>query len=66
LDAWRRSIETRNSAGRSSGLRLVTTSKAFPGRECDQVAKNIEGLADYSGGPATDLHRFPYYLPRRM
>src|SRR5260221_13814171 len=28
--------------------------------------KNIEGLADYSGGPATASHRFPYYPPSRL
>src|SRR5712692_9953849 len=28
------------------------------------VASSSEGLADYSGGPATELHRFPY-SPRR-
>jgi hypothetical protein len=27
--------------------------------------ENFKGLADYSGGPATDSHRFPYYPPGR-
>jgi hypothetical protein len=36
---------------------------AFPQRilgEPFAVASQLGGLADYSGGPATDLHRFPF------
>src|SRR5262249_44274143 len=53
-----------NSAGRFSGLRLLTVAQAaFPRlvRSGHRVPYN---LADYSGGPATDLHRFPVYPPR--
>jgi hypothetical protein len=28
-----------------------------------QWPMSFKGLADYSGGPATDLHRFPYCPP---
>ncbi len=38
---------------------------AFPrlplGGVWPQWRNQFEGLANYSGGPATDLHRFPFY-----
>ena len=56
-----------NSAGRSSGLRLVTASGRpshswFGRTACSGL--NVSGnLADHSGGPATGLHRVPCYPP---
>src|SRR5207244_2525615 len=62
--------------GRSTGAKLdrqvfwLTARSgprvAFPGRDLSRirpVAWTLKGLADHSGGPATDSHRFPYYLP---
>jgi hypothetical protein len=49
------------SAGRSSGFRLLTAPSRLPTiLEWIAVALNgLGGLAGYSGGPATDSHRFP-------
>ena len=50
-----------NSTGRSSGSRLVTDPG--PPSRLAAVARMSGGLADHSGGPATDSHRLPYSPP---
>jgi hypothetical protein len=51
------------STGRSSGFRLVTVPER-PSRAWPVAAQwstlGSGSLADYSGGPATDSHRFPF------
>jgi hypothetical protein len=61
---------TSPSAGRSSGLRLLKQmSDLLRGPERPSRVRLFAGsqwprmfadLADHSGGPATDSHRFPY------
>jgi hypothetical protein len=54
----------RNSTGRSSGSRLVSVPGP-PSRPLGSGLVVSGGLADYSGGPATDSHRLPYSPPDR-
>src|SRR5947207_2844335 len=52
-----------DSAGRFSGLRLVTAPNLLPAsgrKNRSQWLIDFRSLADYSSGPATDLHRFPF------
>ena len=56
-----------NSAGRSSGLRLKRPWTTFPQAVLERTPTVAllwsRSLADYSSGPATDLHRFPFSSP---
>ena len=64
-DACGRSIGVINRQAGLLALGSWQTSNCLPkrGRNPHSVATRFEDLADYSGGPATDLHRFPVSPP---
>src|SRR5215831_19459777 len=63
--AGQKQVKETDSSGRSSGSRLMAALECLPVNLHSGFGV-FKRLAEYSGGPATDLHRFPFACRERV